>query len=145
MQRARASISQRNHLRLWLTPLQVGDAPVWIGQISRDIGVKVTTHSPTLTTHVIDPDVDEARDYLLQDMLMTSNVARWGYAAGVGQASPDQPRANLAADPYFTDGRRLVLFVAQSPRAMQDAEFVQWHPDDCDPAKPREARRHCAR
>ncbi|MDH2239985.1 LssY C-terminal domain-containing protein [Pigmentiphaga sp. GD03639] len=142
MQRARASISQRNHLRLWLTPLQVDGVPVWAGQISRDIGVKVTTRSPTLTTHVIDPDVDEARDYLLQDMLMTSNVARWGYVDGVGEASQAQPRANLAGDPYFTDGRRLVLFVAQSPRAMQDAEFVQWHPhaDGCDPA-----RRHCGK
>lgn len=128
MQRARASISQRNHLRLWLTPLQVDGMPVWVGQISRDIGVKITTRSPTFTTHVIDPDVDESRDYLLQDMLMTSNVARWGYAAGVGETSQDKPRANLADDPYFTDGRRLVLFVSQSPRAMQDAEFFQWHP-----------------
>lgn len=139
MQRARASISQRNHLRLWLTHLQVDGVPVWAGQISRDIGVKATLHAPTLTTHVIDPDVDESRDYLLQDMLMTSNVARWGYAAGVGQASPQQPRANLTGDPYFTDGRRLVVFVARSPRAMQDAEFLQWHPSDCGPAG-----RHCA-
>ena len=143
MQRARASISQRNHLRLWLTPLQVDGAPVWVGQISRDIGVKVTTHSPTLTTHVIDPDVDESRDYLLQDMLMTSNVARWGYAAGMKPVDPAQPRTNLGGDPYFTDGRRLVIFVSRSPRAMQDAEFFQWHPDDCDPAKPQAARRHC--
>lgn len=145
MQRARATISQRNHLRLWLTPLLVNETPVWGGQISRDIGVKVTTRSPTLTTHVIDPDVDDARDYLLQDMLMTSNVARWGYAPGVGEASEDEPRTNLAGDPYFTDGRRLVLFVAQSPRAMQDAEFFQWPPDDCGPDKLREARRHCGR
>ncbi|ARU05650.1 hypothetical protein CCO03_14000 [Comamonas serinivorans] len=127
MQRARNSISQRNHLRLWLTPIQVDGTPVWIGQISRDIGVKVTLHSPTWTTHVIDPDVDESRDYLLQDMLMTSNVARWGYTAGVGPAHPDRPRMNLTGDPYFTDGRRLVLFVSRGQRAMQDAEYVQWH------------------
>ncbi len=145
MQRARASISQRNHLRLWLTPMQVNETPVWIGQISRDIGVKVTTHSPTLTTHVIDPDVDEARDYLLQDMLMTSNVARWGYVAGVGEATEALPRFNLANDPYFTDGRRLVIFVAQSPRAMQDAELVEWHPAECDPSKAGENRDQCAR
>lgn len=129
MQRARANISQRNHLRLWLTPLQVNGAPLWIGQISRDIGVKITTHSPTLTTHIIDPDVDESRDYLLQDMLMTGNVARWGYSTGVGEASPNEPRVNLMFDPYFTDGRRLVLFVSKSPLAMQDAEFLQWHID----------------
>lgn len=143
MQRARSSIAQRNHLRLWLTHLQLDGTPVWVGQISRDIGVKATTRSSTLTTHVIDSDIDEARDYLLQDMLMTSNVARWGYAAGVGPASADQPRTNLTGDPYFTDGRRLVVFVARSPRAMQDAEFFQWRPDDCHPAQSPAARRHC--
>lgn len=145
MQRARASISQRNHLRLWLTPLQVEGAPVWMGQISRDIGVKVTARSPTLTTHVIDPDVDESRDYLLQDMLMTSNVARWGYAAGVGEARQGELRTNLGGDPYFTDGRRLVLFVAKHPLAIQDAEFFQWHPEDCVSTKLPITRHHCAK
>ncbi|WP_323031794.1 LssY C-terminal domain-containing protein [Brachymonas denitrificans] len=145
MQRARASISQRNHLRLWLTPLLVEGAPVWVGQISRDIGVKVTTRSPTLTTHVIDPDVDESRDYLLQDMLMTSNVARWGYAAGVDKIRQEEPRTNLGGDPYFTDGRRLVLFVAQHPRAIQDAEFFQWHPEDCGSTKPLAVHHHCSK
>ena len=33
--------------------------PVWVGQISRDIGVRFTWTSPILVTHKIDPDVDE--------------------------------------------------------------------------------------
>lgn len=128
MQRARSSVSQRNHLRLWLTPLRVGEQPVWVGQISRDIGVRITSKSPTFTTHVIDPDVDEARDYLAQDMLMTSSVAWWGYAQGVGAAAETSPRANLTGDTYFTDGQRLVLAIAPSPRAIQEAEHFQWRP-----------------
>ena len=28
--------------------------PVWLGQISRDIGSRLTIHSPTFTTHKID-------------------------------------------------------------------------------------------
>jgi len=145
MQRARASISQRNHLRLWMTPLQVNDTPVWVGQISRDIGVKITSLSPTLTTHVIDPDVDESRDYLLQDMLMTSNVARWGYALGVGAASLENPRFNLMNDSYFTDGRRLVIFISKTPRTIQDAEFVQWHPEECQTVKTSKSQNHCTK
>ncbi|MEJ2094720.1 MAG: LssY C-terminal domain-containing protein, partial [Gammaproteobacteria bacterium] len=39
LQKARANIHQRNHLRLWMTPMRFEDKPVWIGQISRDIGV----------------------------------------------------------------------------------------------------------
>jgi len=54
LQRARRSISQRNHMRLWLAPFRVEGNSVWVGQVSRDIGVKVTPKSPTLTTHVID-------------------------------------------------------------------------------------------
>ncbi len=53
LQKARKTVDERNHLRLWLSPLQYEGKPVWIGQISRDIGVKLTTKSPTLTTHEI--------------------------------------------------------------------------------------------
>jgi hypothetical protein len=48
-------------MRLWLTNMRYHDKPVWVGQISRDIGIRLTLHSPTFTTHKIDPDVDEAR------------------------------------------------------------------------------------
>ena len=60
LQKARSRIHERNHLRLWLTPLRFEGKPVWIGQISRDIGVRLTWR--TITTHKIDPDVDEARE-----------------------------------------------------------------------------------
>ena len=126
MQHARTDIAQRSHLRLWLSPLQVEGQPVWIGQISRDIGVKVTTLSKTLTTHVIDPQVDHARFRLLETLLHSGNVARWGYVDGVEAASREHPRTNLTADPYFTDGKRLVVFISKTPRAMDQAEFISW-------------------
>ena len=93
MQRARATISQRNHLRLWLTPLRVEGKPVWVGQVSRDIGVRLTTRSPFLTTHKVDPDVDEAREYLLQDMLWSNGISRWVWpVAWARQASTNRAR-----------------------------------------------------
>ena len=61
LQRARTSIHERNHLRLWLAPMRFDGKLVWIGQISRDIGVRFT--SKTITTHKIDPDVDETRSF----------------------------------------------------------------------------------
>ena len=36
----RDDIHQRNHLRLWLTPLRFQGRPGWIGGISREIGRK---------------------------------------------------------------------------------------------------------
>jgi len=42
LQKARKTINERLHLRLWVTPLRFLGKPVWIGQISRDIGVRFT-------------------------------------------------------------------------------------------------------
>ena len=36
-QKARATVDERNHLRLWRAPVNFEGAPVWVGQISRDI------------------------------------------------------------------------------------------------------------
>jgi len=113
LQKARTSIHERNHLRLWLTPLRYEGQPVWIGQISRDIGVRFT--SKTITTHKIDPDVDETREYLLEDLAYAQSLRAYGYVPGVGVAPLEEPRGNLTGDPYFTDGLRMVLFLSSEP------------------------------
>ena len=68
LQRIRHSINDRLHLRLWLSPLKFRNFPVWVGQISRDIGVRFTPRTWNLTTHRINPDVDESRDYVIEDL-----------------------------------------------------------------------------
>lgn len=114
LQRIRESINERLHLRLWLTPLTFANSPVWIGQVSRDIGVRFTTKAWNLTTHRIDPDVDEARDYVLEDLLAAGRVAAAGYLGGVGECAVDKPRHNLTGDPYFTDGKRVAILLRQT-------------------------------
>ena len=126
LQKARQTVDERNHLRLWLSPMRYRGMPVYVGQISRDIGVKLTTKSPTLTTHEIDPDVDEARDYLTQDLLESQKVAKIGYLAGVGEATPDNPRYNLTDSPYWTDGLRVVFVISEEPTALNELEFFDW-------------------
>ncbi|MEJ2725464.1 MAG: LssY C-terminal domain-containing protein, partial [Deltaproteobacteria bacterium] len=101
-QKARETISERNHLRVWLTPLRFEGLPVWVGQISRDIGVNLSLATGFLTTHVIDPDVDNDRYYLIQTIADAKALARLGYVNGVGAAPPEDPRVNLGGDPYYT-------------------------------------------
>jgi hypothetical protein len=125
-QRARHTIVQRNHMRLWLAPYTVEGRSVWVGQVSRDIGVKLTPHSPTLTTHVIDPLVDEARQFVLESLLLHYRVERLGFIRGVGEAPRDHPRANLSGDPYFTDGIRLVAFLADEPVPEEKVTALDW-------------------
>jgi hypothetical protein len=125
LQRARASINERLHLRLWRTGMTFGGAPVWVGQVSRDIGVRFTPKTWNLTTHKIDPDVDEARDYVIDDLMAARRVARFGYVGGVGAATESAPRQNLTGDPYFTDGLRAVVVLSSQAT---DAGFFAWTP-----------------
>jgi hypothetical protein len=126
LQRARDNIHQRNHLRLWLSPMRYRGKPVWVGQISRDIGSRLTIHSPYLTTHKIDPDVDEARTALTEDLAYSQNLAAIGLVRGVGEASRDAPRKNLTTDPYYTDGARAVLIFDAQPRSLAEIDFLPW-------------------
>ncbi len=115
-QRARASIHQRNHLRLWYSPIRFAGRPVWVGQVNRDIGVKFTHRSWTLTTHAVDPDVDDSRENVTGDLIHSGRLRHIAYVDGVGARSEQAPGRNLMNDPFYTDGRRAVyvLFEANS-------------------------------
>lgn len=125
-QKPRASIQQRNHLRLWLTPLRFENKEVWVGQISRDIGVKFTSKSKFLVTHVIDPDVDEARNSIVQDLLFSQGLVKVGYVKGGPLASDHDPARNLGDDPYFSDGLRAVMLLDKTNRPVREVQFFAW-------------------
>jgi hypothetical protein len=113
LQRSRKSINERLHLRLWLTPLLYEGKSVWLGQVSRDIGVRFTYMTWNLTTHRVDPDVDEARDYVIEDLTQAGRVDATSYVDGVGSCEASSPRRNLTGDPYFTDGKRAVILLSK--------------------------------
>lgn len=127
LQKPRSTIFQRNHLRLWLAPFRFENRSVWVGQVSRDIAIKGTLRTATLTTHVIDPNIDEAREHLLQSLLVAGVVERFGFALAMPAAPPSAPRVNLTNDPYFTDGLRLVaLLSGRATIAPEDVVFLDW-------------------
>jgi hypothetical protein len=124
LQRARETARERNHLRVWRTALRCGGKPVWIGQISRDIGL--TFSWKTFIGHEVDPDVDEARNYLAQDMLRSQGVERFGWAKGVGTVSADEPRLMTDGSPFFTDGLRLVLWFSKESIPLDEIDLLLW-------------------
>jgi len=126
LQKARDTINERNHLRLWLSPVRFRGELVWIGAISRDIGVFFTTRAWNLTTHAIDPEVDEARDYLVEDIATAQALAEFGWIGGVGEVTRDLPKKNLLGSPWWTDGQRTVLWMTDQPTALQDVEIMDW-------------------
>lgn len=126
LQKARDNIHQRNHMRLWLSPMRYHGKDVWVGQISRDIGSRFTIHSLYLTTHKIDPNVDEARTALQEDMVYSQSLVKLGLVKGVGSAPQNEPRRNLTTDPYYTDGFRCVLIFDSHPTSLTDIQFLPW-------------------
>ena len=132
LQKVRSNIHYRNHLRLWLAPVTFEGRPVLAGQISRDIGSRFTSKSSTLTTHRIDPDVDETRENLVQDLIYSQSLKAFGYAGGVGAALREAPRQNLTGDVYFTDGRRLVMWLTDEPMTILEIEYVEWETGSTD-------------
>jgi hypothetical protein len=126
LQKARDNIHQRNHLRLWRSTMRYHGKLVWVGQISRDIGSRLTIHSPTFTTHKIDPDVDEAARALTEDLVYSQGLRAIGFVGGVGAAPKEAPRENLTTDPYYTSGLRTVLLFDKEPTSLDEIEFLPW-------------------
>jgi hypothetical protein len=125
-QKPRHTVHQRNHLRVWLSPMRYKGDPVWIGQISRDIGVRFTFKTWPPVTHKIDPDIDEAIYALLEDLIYSQQVEKAGWVKGVGAASRSKPRKNLTGDPYFTAGYRSVILFGDRPYSFAEIESFGW-------------------
>ncbi|MGD8971012.1 MAG: LssY C-terminal domain-containing protein, partial [Desulfobacterales bacterium] len=76
--------------------------------------------------HVIDPDVDEARRYFVEDMAYSQALAGHGYVKGLAVVSREEPRMNLVGDPFYTDGLRVVLFFEPRPYNLSEIELLKW-------------------
>jgi hypothetical protein len=125
-QKARAVIDERNHMRLWLAPVLLEGKSVWIGQISRDVGVKFSGRFWPPTTHIIDPDMDDARFYIVQQLLDTGYASRFGFVEGFEAATPSTPRFNAENDQYFTDGHLAVFFLVKDPVTPSKIKLLEW-------------------
>jgi hypothetical protein len=133
-QRSRAVIDERNHMRVWLAPVTVDAKPVWVGQVSRDIGLKISGRLWPPVTHIIDPDVDDARFYVLQGLVEGEHVRQIGFVRGHEPTIPSAPYFNAEGDPYFTDGLRAVFMLADEPVAPSDFVLLDWElPPEIEP------------
>jgi len=125
-QKPRHTVHERNHLRMWLSPMRYQGKEVWIAQISRDIGVRFTFKTWPPVTHKIDPDIDEAMYALMEDLIYSQQLAKTGWVKGVGAATRYKPRHNLTGDPYFTAGLRAVLLFDRRPYSFVEIQSFDW-------------------
>lgn len=127
LQKARQSISRRNHMRLWRAPYNFQNQEVYVGQISRDIGVKFQKR--TITTHAIDPYVDHTRDGLMGDLAYSEGLSGVAYVEGSRESTEDETYYNLTPDPYYSDGYRAVFFFSEVPVNLSEIDQLRWLPE----------------
>ena len=135
LQKARDTIHERNHLRLWMGPWRYQGREVWVGSITRDIGVYFTRRAWNLTTQAIDPDVDEARNYLTEDLATAGAIEKLGMVPGVGPATPEEPHRNLMYASWWTEGNREVYLLSEEPVPLTELRFLPWEDDLLAPGR----------
>ena len=83
LQKARHKISLRNHLRLWQAPFTIDGQHVWVGQISRDIGIKLTTRVLVPDDPSHQPRGRSGSLLSAQDLVMTNEVSQFSCLCAV--------------------------------------------------------------
>ncbi len=106
-------------LRLWLAPMMSGEDRVWAGQVRHffDSGAAFIR---------FDPDVDNARNFSLQNLMYGQSLESLGWIAGKEVAPVESFWTSLIESPFFSDGYRVVLWLSGDPVSMLDATEVDW-------------------
>jgi hypothetical protein len=113
-------------IRGWVAPLLYKGQMVYVAQVGRPVGGRF---APRDESHpMLQGNVDEARNYLIQDLMYSGGLDKLGFVNGVGAAPPTHPRTTLDGSTYYTDGLRAVVFFATRPRSISDVEFLDWVP-----------------
>lgn len=99
-------LRQRHHARFWKTGFRTTDGLlILVGTASFDDGLKWGL------THRIDPNIDAERDLLSSDLQKTDPISSTKTVALVAPVLGE----NLAGDPFFTDGKALIISLVPSP------------------------------
>ncbi len=124
LRKARKDGTESKELRLWLSPMQVGDARVWLGQVSHEFSGD--TSDKTFSKYRIDPDLDGPRMYVLQDFWYSQSLLKYGFVNGEMAAEFDSPAVNFLGSEYFTDGFRAVLVLSGRPVGLDETQNLEW-------------------
>ena len=118
--------SQPHQIRFWLTDIRYMGTPVWIAQASMPLGGRFRKNRDRGVQTPIDPNVDEVRNDIVQDMVYSQFASRIGFVKGVGVATVDNPRSTPTGRSYHTDGLRAVIFFDDVPSSLDQLEFLDW-------------------
>jgi len=109
----------RKELRIWKSPFLESGVPVWMLQSVLYIGV---------SGGVLDPDLDSAANFFLQDIWYGQGLARSAWLKTEASSSLDDP-VRVANDmEYFSSGAVLVTWLSGDLVSMLEVDLLDWDP-----------------
>ncbi len=109
----------RNELRLWLAPMRVDGRPVWLAQVIHQLPGLFGILSQ-------DPDIDEARYYLLQSLWYGQSLAQLAWRASIEPVPVSESVFGFQRGGYFTDGYQLVVWPSGDPVSLLEVVRLPW-------------------
>jgi hypothetical protein len=117
--------TERNEMTLWLAPIKVNGIPVWIAQVKHAIGRLLDVGEYFFGVR-LDPQADEGRNYMLQDMWYGQSLLGFAWSA-TGKAVPqDSPQLDFNGNPWYSDGHISVLWISGEPVSLKAARGYKW-------------------
>lgn len=115
---------QPHTIKIWLTPLRFQGKSVWIGQVTARLGGRFG--QPTDVSRRIEPEVDEARNDLVQDLFYSQTVTRVGFVKGA--KCPEAAVMDHAANDQacYTDGLRAVMVFGADETPLARIDTFDW-------------------
>jgi hypothetical protein len=117
---------QPHTIRIWLAPLRYRGKPVWVGQVSTRLGGRFAAEPGDGTAPVIEPNLDEARNDLIQDMFYAQSLVKIGFVKAMDKVPASKPRKTTSGSSYHTDGLRAVLMFAGENIGLSGIKFFDW-------------------
>jgi len=118
--------TERLEISLWLAPVRVAGAPLWVGQVRHAIGRWFTLGERFFGIN-LDPDASEGRNYVLQDIWYAQSLLHWAWSDSGVDVPMTAPATDFQGRPWFTqDPYRLALWISGRPVALPRATRIDW-------------------
>lgn len=121
----RNSKRDRNELLLWMAPLRVDGKSVWMAQVSHFIGQK-TQLEHFIYGARIDPNIDDGRNYLMQNMWYAQSLEQSAWLAINKAISIENTQTAFNNSEYFTDGYINVAWLSGRPVSLIETKRLDW-------------------
>lgn len=115
----RTASGGRTELRFWLSPVREDGTPVWFVEVTHHVGGSRGQGD-------LDPDIDDAAAYFLQDLWYGQGLAAYGWLRGAGKAPFDNPGQSFAGDQFFTEGYLAVTWLSGTALSMLELVALDW-------------------